>query len=561
MQQHDIEQLLKRFGISAKLRYARTLPSAVTTAWGVGWDEVFIARDLMQNFFDANRGCLEAVHVRNKGTDTIISAPTSFNLERLFYLGSEKADDDVGQYGEGFKVAATCLLRDHAVTPIAVSGKDVVVLKVAERAVANTRLRPVEYDFYQNGQEMSGTALILPGCSGKLAKALAEGLHHFFYEKNPLLGTNLWSDHKNEFSIYKSTNDRGHLFYRKLKRGEMEGIPLILVIDKQYAKIEGKISKDRDRNAFGEEVMKLFYSHFVRYGLKWRNDGQRVIVTAAQSSWEKGHPLLSEIAEMLRSHHSWPADLAREVFGDKYYARSANHSDGTAQLEIERMERAWRDEGRISLPGYFRKFGVLNAEDEMRRVRDKATEESKRNNQRHPTAVEYNAIRLLSKVLQELAPEINAVFNKGATSYTVARTDIVLGQLKHGRAYRSREVFLAESVFVADFPNALATFLHEHAHIFGYDASRGFTDALTELLETVVRHRHDLDQYEAGWEKVKASVQGERATSRTKGEAKGVDEWLSLMDESALRELIARLPTVVLKKLRADYPESATGSV
>ena len=38
-----------------------------------------------------------------------------------------------------------------------------------------------------------------------------------------------------------------------------------------------------------------------------------------------------------------------------------------------------------------------------------------------------------------------------------------------------------------DFSEALAVFLHEHAHIFGYDGHRGFTDALTELIEAVVR--------------------------------------------------------------------------
>lgn len=548
MQQHIIQQILNRSGITGTLHFSRTLTSAVTTAWGVDWDEVYIARDLMQNFFDANRERLEAVLARNEGTDVLITAPTPFNLERLFFLGSEKGGNDVGQYGEGFKVAATCLLRDHAVTPIAVSGWDVVALRVADRTVADTQLYPVEYDFYRNDREVSGTVLILPGCSGKLVKALAEGLTHFFHDKNPLLGDKRWSDYRNEFSLYDSTNGHGHVFYRKLKRGEIEGVPVVLVIDKQYQTIERKISKDRDRNAFGDEVMKLFYKCFARYGIKYENAGQRVIVMAAQSCWEKGHPLLSEMAESKGYHNTWPPALARDVFGEKYYARSGR--DLTVQLEIDRLERLWRDEGKVSVPGYFRKFGVLNAEDEIRRVQEKAIEESKKNNQGKPTTAEHHSIRLLSGVLQELAPEVIAVFNKGTTSYTVARTEVVLGQLKSGRSYRSREIFLAESVFISDFPEALATFLHEHAHIFGYDGSRGFTDALTALLETVVRCRHGLDQYEAGWENARASVQRERAESETSGEAKGLNDWLSVMDENKLRELLSRLPPVVLKKLR-----------
>jgi hypothetical protein len=114
------------------------LHSCTKAAWGVNWDEVYIARDLMQNFFDANRGCLDEVLVKTQGYHVAVAAPTPFNLERLFYFGSEKSAEDVGQYGEGFKVAATCLLRDHAVTPVAVSGHDVVCLRVAEQAIART---------------------------------------------------------------------------------------------------------------------------------------------------------------------------------------------------------------------------------------------------------------------------------------------------------------------------------------------------------------------------------------------------------------------------------------
>src|SRR5206468_4582700 len=120
------------------LRHMRTLTSSVTTAWGVNWDQLYIARDIMQNFFDGNRDRLSEVSVRVDGGDVCIVAPSPFNLERLFFLGSEKGPDDVGQYGEGFKVAATCLLRDHRVELFAASGKDFLRLRIAENAVRDT---------------------------------------------------------------------------------------------------------------------------------------------------------------------------------------------------------------------------------------------------------------------------------------------------------------------------------------------------------------------------------------------------------------------------------------
>jgi len=54
------------------LEYQKTLTSSVTTAWGVHWNEDNIARDLMQNFYDANRGNLSEVKVKVQGSDVAI---------------------------------------------------------------------------------------------------------------------------------------------------------------------------------------------------------------------------------------------------------------------------------------------------------------------------------------------------------------------------------------------------------------------------------------------------------------------------------------------------------
>ncbi len=551
MNQSAVTQALKEVDLDGELQHVRTLTSAVTTAWGVEWDEDYIARDLMQNFFDANRERLREVVVQNVDQHVVVSAPAPFHLERLFYLGSEKGDDDVGQYGEGFKVAATCLLRDHHVAPIAISGHDVVALRMSDRTVADTKMSPIEYDFYRSSRETPGTVLILPGCSRKLKSAMSHGLSHFFYDENPLLGEDIWNYADGQFRMFRSTNSQGHIFYRHLKRGEIEGIPVVLVINKKYENIERKISKDRDRNAFGEEVMDLFYSRFAKSGLGYGYEGGKLILEAAKPLWQKGHPLLREVAA--KAGHPWFSSFTEDIFGDKYFARSGRAWQGAAQLERERLEAGWEREGRIALPSYFRMFGVLNADDEIKRLQDEALKESKKTNKRPPTPTEYEAIHLLSRILNDLAPEVAAVFNRGQTSYTVARTDTLLGQLKSERHYRERDVFLAESVFVSDFADAVATFLHEHSHIFGHDGSRGFSDALTHLLETVIRQRHELDPLEQEWEKLRKSVRRERTKAAKSGD--GLDGWLSGMSEDDLRSVIRRVPTSVLERLRKDADE------
>ena len=177
----NLDQLLHLKGMELHDKMTRT--SAVTTAWGVFWVENLIARDLMQNFFDANRGNLSEVKVEvlagEKGSDVTISAPSAYNLQRLFYLGSEKREHDVGEYGEGFKAAAVNLLRDWGVELIAVSGNLCVHLHLSEDVVEDTQLHPIVYEFYQLPVTHDGTLLLLPDCSEPLANALQNGLTHF----------------------------------------------------------------------------------------------------------------------------------------------------------------------------------------------------------------------------------------------------------------------------------------------------------------------------------------------------------------------------------------------
>ncbi len=205
----------------------RTEKSAVTTAWGVRWNEMQIARDVVQNFYDANRQNLEAVKVTVDGRDVRIFGPAQFDLEHLFYLGSEKTGDDVGQYGEGFKAAAVCLLRDQGVSLISISGQTLVHVRLADEPVVGSG-HPLVYDFYRISPAQEGSLMILPSCRPALVRELQHGLDHFFSENNRLLGTQLWKSYgrEDEYALYESKTNDGHVFYRRLRRATIWGCPL-----------------------------------------------------------------------------------------------------------------------------------------------------------------------------------------------------------------------------------------------------------------------------------------------------------------------------------------------
>ncbi|WP_148074479.1 hypothetical protein [Bythopirellula goksoeyrii] len=500
----------------------------------------------MQNFFDANREAVDQIEVSLQNrTVVVISAPTAYELERLFYLGSEKGEEDVGQYGEGFKAAATCLLRDHNVTPVAVSEKSAVVLRIADTpAVKDSNLYPVVYDFFEIEESIPGTRLILSGCQRPLIDAMRLGLTHFLYEGNELLGRCVWTSYNEDFALYESEKRDGYVFYRNLRRGVIEDIPVVLVINKQYKNIEKLIEKDRDRKAFGGKLMDEFYRRFVG-GLGYaRSEVMDYLLLATKARWERGVPLLATLANLQR----YPS-TDNELF-DEYYATSKPHNDSDT-IEYRRLEKEWEQEGKKRLPAYFSILGATSAEKHLRKIRERARKDTHRKNSRAPTDVERDCLAALAEVLRELSPSISTHFESQRTHYTVAKTEVVLGELKQSREYKSRDLFFAESVFESDFPLALAVYLHEHAHIFGYDGDRRFTDALTELIEVVVRNRKSLDVHESAWKKSIKAVQTERATngqSKQRSSSKALIHQLDLLDAEDLRDLLGKIPPIEVKR-------------
>ena len=161
---------------------------------------------------------------------------------------------------------------------------------------------------------------------------------------------------------------------------------------------------------------------------------------------------------------------------------------------------------------------------------------------------------VLNRSLGDLAPVLTEYFRTRHVRYSVADTEAILGALKTGRGYQSIDVFLAASVFTEDLARALAIFLHEHAHVYGYDGSRGFTDALTELIEATIRHRQALDAYEKDWRTAREEVLRERGLAGVNAK-ESITEQLRTLDRDALLEVLKRVPGVVLRPLLPGDPE------
>ena len=100
-----------------------------------------------------------------------------------------------------------------------------------------------------------------------------------------------------------------------------------------------------------------------------------------------------------------------------------------------------------------------------------------------------------------------------------------------------------------------AVFVHEHAHIYGFDGSWGFTDALTELLEIVISHRRDMEGFESCWLRMRDRVSEERCNHSARQQPQLHDR-INELSETELRNVLKNVPHVTLKRLLATASES-----
>ena len=344
--------------------------SSVTTAWGVNWGEDYIARDILQNFRDANKDDINGIEVNIKNDLVCIKGKGLFNLRRLFYVGSEKGEGDIGQYGEGFKAAMVSMLKKGVNFPVSISGDEAVVIRVGDE-IDETNLCPLVYDFFKVNRH-EGTIFTFNTNNPEMKNAFNFGMRHFWYENNPLVGREIFSH--NDFAVYESSDESGYVFYNGIKRADIKKIPLVINVERKYAAIEKKISADRDRNSFDGKLQDRLYGIFAQSGIPhYQKDAcYYEILKIAQPVWENGggHPLLQAIGKNI--YGSDQLVKTKTLFSDKYFAESharylrLQHKEWYEEYpRIRRTEKKLEENGKIKLPAYFACFGVNSVGNEI----------------------------------------------------------------------------------------------------------------------------------------------------------------------------------------------------
>ena len=264
------------------------IDTRITDQWGVNWSPMEIARDFLQNFYDDNN--VADINIDIKGKTVAISAPMAFDYKELIYMGSDKDESKIGQYGEGFKAATLNAMRDHK-CKIKVFVKDYSLEFFFEEKIIGKAKKKIVMCKLLNTDTIKGTKLVIENCPSVLRKEFKFGLNYFYYEGNPLFG-DLIAQSNNDIFFYKSKKEEGYVYYHKLLRAKLD-IPLIIVCNRRYKTIDARIKHDRDRKAFDDNVK----YQLIKSNGKAIHQNLHHVINYLEPYWAEGHKILYQFAD------------------------------------------------------------------------------------------------------------------------------------------------------------------------------------------------------------------------------------------------------------------------
>jgi hypothetical protein len=156
----------------------------------IKWDLFKVLRDFFQNFYDSSgkeNWQTNFTYNFENGSLILIAKNVSFNYEWLCYIGASTKRDNSGEfagfYGEGFKFASLCAIRDFGLS-IKMSSSD-WKLEVVDKFIEidGKNVRSMAYEINSTNY-MNSTKLELSGFTEDISEILTKVYNSFFFYMN-----------------------------------------------------------------------------------------------------------------------------------------------------------------------------------------------------------------------------------------------------------------------------------------------------------------------------------------------------------------------------------------
>jgi hypothetical protein len=505
----------------------KIVPLNLVLDYPVAWSRYKVLRDLLQNFYDAVgfRAWRERFSYSHRGgVLSLRASEVGFSHDWLVPIGAstkrERPGEYAGYFGEGFKIASLCAIRDHGWRIEMASRMWELEVVVQDTTIDGCQVPSLAYHLWTRPRPREDTVLALYPFSD--AGILESALASFFYPENPLFGDEIWSD--SSAAVYRRScrpkprsfpetrDNQGHgVIYAGYQA--VGSIPFPLIIADHRFRLH-----DRERNDFySMDVVKVI-THVSRrvspgcafemlevFKRRW------YCYPRKKYDFECWHPIIGGLTRRL-SEDSVQTQRWREKHPKLLVASQVKRCDVVA-FNRRRQALDWlcdqRPPYRLVQDGFSR-LGYPRLEEACER--DGGFVQI-----REPDGREAVRIGLLESLVEQILP---GFFGEGSlppcriitSDQSVWRglaNCIRLTQPRltsWGRKTYCRQPYVAlkqRLLIEGGFHEALSTYLHELAHVFGGDQSQRFSNALTEILQCTIRHTREIQEAAAEWERIK----------------------------------------------------------
>ncbi len=492
----------------------------------VKWSKYKVLRDFIQNFYDSighhqwhNDFSYEVVNRQL----IFKSLNVDFSYDWLIHIGASTKRDNsalyAGYFGEGFKIASLCAVRDFQ-WKIEMASRDWELEVITSNInVDNRKLTTLAYRVIKNTTVRKDTLLRIYPFQENDVSILESALLSFFYEENPLFGEKIWNSP--EVAVfqrskipkpyyYPSTNNysgQGIIFAGYQALGSLE-YPLIFCHHRFRL-------NDRERNTFfkmdvvkvinevvdhvsseaATKILYIFKNLWYRYPQK-------------KYDFESYFSIIKKLVRII-SRSSEQTSLWKERNPHLLVARSVNRKD-IAAYNLRRQALNWLrlsdneyrlvQEGFIAL-GYPVLEEICEKNGGFSIVRE-------------PLAEEIPLIKLLEEFTTMLFKGFFG--NENLPSCKIIKTEKAVWKgmalcvpLKKyvvnpaGIKIRFELPYIAmkSRLFTqSSFHEALSTYLHELAHVFGGDHSACFSRGVSEILDYIIKNAMLVEDFAAQWD-------------------------------------------------------------
>lgn len=467
----------------------------IAETYGIKWDVEKCGRDAFQNFFDANGGTLDGVayemEERQEGMehlyDVIIRGEgTTYDYKDLTLLGAttkKSGEQTAGGFGEGAKVLALSLLRDHKVERVMYRSDDWQLEFYLDDLPEEKTARPARGLFARVAtglDRVDGSEMVIT-CRDKFrAQGIIDTNKLFCSSENPdfqdttlektlqdgslvsvkFLGTQrTWREELAKGNLYVAGQRRHYDAYGTTPNSwnTVEGMSITTTRD--------IASGDRDRSSLNSHQIET--ELFGPFASELSKEEVARFILAIEPAYElMSLSALDKLTSVIVSRGKTLG--VRIQFNEKYVACNP-WMDSSVRGLLE-------EQGYVLCPHYFGDIGMKTSNDVVREIHEHQRKE--------PTPEHLAKIAILDDALETI--KAGSIKKEFESKEIALYSKVDENNPAHGTHSEDFVWIAVEHLETEGFAKVFATYLHELDHRYGGDESVSFSYALTDTLAEIL---------------------------------------------------------------------------